>query len=743
VTDGFSAASDAHPSCPAESPLDAFVGNPVLPRATPLYRAALAAVAAVMVMLPVVYLGILGVVAWAVWWHAWHDTWIIHGWVGALLYIGPIVAGIVLAFFMSKPFFAGTPPGPPRFTVDDRTEPLLTAFIARLCSELHAPRPIRIDLNDQANASASFERGVRGFLAGRVVLTIGLPLVAGMTMQQFAGVLAHEFGHFAQGAGMRLSQTIRGINLWFARIVYQRDEWDARLEAWSKDLDVRIGAILMLARVAVGATRLVLKVLMYAGHAVSCLLMRQMEFDADRHQCAVAGSDSFEPTVRRVHELSFARRVVDSDLQRGWLDKQLPDDLPMLVAQRLQGAGLETRRAVDETVSAGVTGVFDTHPAPSDRIRAARTTRAPGIFHLLQPASWLFSSFDQRCHDFSRFYYVQVLQLPLEAAQMVPLAAYLRPLVAQDARRQALQRFFGAAGPVSLSPLSPPPGTGTVVQIDQVLDAAAKARARMEELQESAARASERCATLESERWRLLVAVVLAESGVPVAAKDVGVLEIDLAGTADVVDAIKRARSRVEGELTLAARGLDPFRLAATERLSAELRLLADVSVASALGDPPAVVDEASRLVGIVNAVNAEKDAVHTIHVTLQAIAALSGLACGSDAASQETGARVQLATLSLGNSLRPHASRLLARLRALTLPGRDGHPTLADALIAESGWHETPGPVDDLLNLFGRLSELQLQAMSRLAEIVEAAVAGVSSKGTEATCPPSPLHGY
>jgi Zn-dependent protease with chaperone function len=38
-----------------------------------------------------------------------------------------------------------------------------------------------------------------------LVLVIGLPLAAGMSMRQVAGVLAHEFGHFAQGAGMRFN----------------------------------------------------------------------------------------------------------------------------------------------------------------------------------------------------------------------------------------------------------------------------------------------------------------------------------------------------------------------------------------------------------------------------------------------------------------------------------------------------------------------------------------------------------
>ena len=57
-----------------------------------------------------------------------------------------------------------------------------------------------------------------------LVLTIGLPLVAGLSIREFGGVLAHEFGHFAQGGGMRLTALVRFVNGWFARVVYERDE---------------------------------------------------------------------------------------------------------------------------------------------------------------------------------------------------------------------------------------------------------------------------------------------------------------------------------------------------------------------------------------------------------------------------------------------------------------------------------------------------------------------------------------
>ncbi len=96
-------------------------------------------------------------------------------------------------------------------------------FIDRLCDAVHAPRPRRIDVDCQVNASAGFRRGMLSMLLGRdPVLTIGLPFVAGMNARQFAGILAHEFGHFAQGGGIRLIYVIRPISFWFTRVVYER-----------------------------------------------------------------------------------------------------------------------------------------------------------------------------------------------------------------------------------------------------------------------------------------------------------------------------------------------------------------------------------------------------------------------------------------------------------------------------------------------------------------------------------------
>jgi Zn-dependent protease with chaperone function len=206
----------------------------------------------------------------------------------------------VLVFFMVKPLFARRAPRAQPLAMNPALEPTLYAFIARICDLVGAPMPRRIDLVCDLNAAAGFRRGAVSLLGNDLVLTIGLPLVSGLSLQQFAGIIAHEFGHFAQGFGMRLSYIIRRINGWFVRLVYERDAWDLWLEELGMEgQDAGTLIVVNFARLGVGASRLVLKLLMLLAHAVSCFLLRQMEYDADSYAIKVAGSGAMEAATRR------------------------------------------------------------------------------------------------------------------------------------------------------------------------------------------------------------------------------------------------------------------------------------------------------------------------------------------------------------------------------------------------------------------------------------------------------------
>ncbi|MBI1840866.1 MAG: M48 family metallopeptidase [Verrucomicrobia bacterium] len=338
-----------------------------------------------------------------------------------IVYITPIFAGVVLVLFMVKPFFARRGPAAQPLALNPGAEPALFSFVTRLCESIGAPFPTRIDVDCQLNASASFRRGMLSFLGSDLVLTIGAPLVAGLTLQQFAGVLAHEFGHFTQGFGMRLTYVIRRINGWFARVVYERDSWDMVLEEWAADSDYRVALMVGIARLGVWLSRLVLRALMLAGPGIGCFMLRQMEYDADSYQIKVAGSACFESAMRRINILGASMEGAYKHVRTTWnMSKALPDDLAFFLVKHDAHLPAERRTELEDTLGLQTTGLWDTHPSSGDRIRKARQSGEPGIFHLVAPASVLFGNFEAISKQVTLLHYQDDLQLPLLIAKLRP-----------------------------------------------------------------------------------------------------------------------------------------------------------------------------------------------------------------------------------------------------------------------------------------------------------------------------------
>ena len=395
------------------------------------YRLGLFLVTLLMLALPLIYLGLTIAAAWGVWHYATHFAFLlastrfgVHVYLLKLvLYFSPIFAGVVLVFFMIKPLFARRAPRAQPLALNPAVEKTLFGLIARICTLVGAPLPNRIDLDCQLNASAGLRRGLLSLFSDDLVLTIGLPLVAGLNVGQLAGVLAHEFGHFTQGAGMRLSYIIRNINAWFARVVYERDAWDVMLEEWAIGAhDWRLSLIVSAARFAVFCSRQVLKLLMLTGHGVSCFLLRQMEYDADSYEIKLAGSATFESVLVRFHILGEALNRSYKSIRTSWnLNRRLPDDLPAYLVKQDQELPVETREQIENVLGLAKTGIFDTHPCDADRIRCARQMNEPGIFNSDLPAAALFSNFQILATQVTQLHYTDDLGLPLELAKLCPV----------------------------------------------------------------------------------------------------------------------------------------------------------------------------------------------------------------------------------------------------------------------------------------------------------------------------------
>ena len=414
------------PSSPDYSILSAFQPVVARPRSSILYQFSLLLVTITMLILPLIYFSLVGTTVYAVYYHATHNWDVIMGFGGGLrsgritipkflLYIVPLFVGLVVVFFMFKPLFAGRPRRAQPLALNPVDNPLLYAFIEKICDTVGSPSPKRIDLDCDLNASASFRRGMWSMAGNDMVLTIGLPLVANLSAAEFAGVVAHEFGHFTQSVGMRLSYLIRSVNLWFIRLVYQRDAWDEALEEWANEAENGwVTAIFMLAQLGVWFVRMILRILMYTGLLIGGFMIRQMEYDADACQIKLVGSETFERTHRKLATLSAATELMYKQIHAQWQKTlQLPDNLSELLRQSHEKLPEKTLQKIEDRYGLEHTGWFDSHPSPADRIRCARKAQDPGAFHDDRPAASLFTSFDHPARFVTMLHYSDDLGIPV------------------------------------------------------------------------------------------------------------------------------------------------------------------------------------------------------------------------------------------------------------------------------------------------------------------------------------------
>ncbi len=396
-----------------------------------LYKLGLFVVSVVMLLLPVIYVSIIAVIGFGLFYHATHSTVVfkeMNARFGAVLYFAPLIAGCVLIFYMIKPLIPRFGKRPdPLYTITRENEPGLYLLVEKVCEAVDAPFPKRIDIMMEANACASFRRGLLSFIKGDdLVLTIGLPLISTMSVQQIAGVIAHEMGHFSQGAGMRFSYIIESINDWFVQAVYGGHSLDDKLSEAAGSTGGMLALMLLLTKLFIFLTRTVLYFLMMLGYLISNFLSRQMEFDADLNEIRVSGSTSFESSTYTLSVAGLASEnvYIISMLTRRF--QLMSEDLPGLI--RLRGKEMLAKHKDDiiNTVLEPDTRLFDTHPSQKDRIAHAKRQQEAGICKIKAAASVLFKDFSKLSKSLTQRFYLDVLGPESSTMKLMPADQYLK-----------------------------------------------------------------------------------------------------------------------------------------------------------------------------------------------------------------------------------------------------------------------------------------------------------------------------
>lgn len=396
---------------PLREELLAQLPEKIAPVRTPIgYILALAIVATIMVLLPILYIGLIASAAYGVYWHFSYSDWfdsLLDSARGkakvfvVMLYVAPGIVGGILVLFMLKPFYRRNPKRGLPNSLDRSEEPILFEYVDRLCDVMKAPRPIRIDIDQRVNASASFESPM-SLLSNRLVLTIGLPLAEGLTLSQFSSILAHEFGHFSQAWAMRFYYIIETINLWFRRVAVERDTLDRKLSDASEQLPSQIGWVVILAQFMVWCVRQILTGFRYVGVFVSRRLSRQMEFDADQFAIRVTGTRCTIEAFDRIGLLAIGETIANRSSSQFLHEGHALDNYSRFVVHQADMLPNDQATAFLRTMHDQPAAWTSTHPSTSERIQRIKLSH-DSLNPQAEIRAWsLFRDFSQLCRELTR-----------------------------------------------------------------------------------------------------------------------------------------------------------------------------------------------------------------------------------------------------------------------------------------------------------------------------------------------------
>ncbi len=686
------------------------------------YQLGLAVVAGAMLLLPVLYVALIVSLAWGVWYYAVHSPAVLFRGGGGVwrvvFYVAPIVAGVTGVLFMVKPIFARAPPPPPPIILPPADQPLLHRFVERLCQALGAPIPREIRVDMEVNASASFRRGARSMLGNDLVLTLGLPLVAGLNVTQLSGILAHEFGHFGQAVAMRFTYLIGAVNHWFARVVYERDVWDVRLEQASREATTGAAqAVILLATVFVWLSRRLLWLLMYAGHVLSAYLSRQMEYNADQHQVQVSGSEGFRPIYLRMGVLHVAAQAAGRQVNDLMSEGRLPDNLPALIlihAQRFEESA-DARSQLSRELLEERTRWFETHPSAKDRVRHAERLRMEPKMRCPHLARELFRDFDALAVRCTSSWYEAQLGERWASFTMVSTEDASAGLVAAEQAAEAGARvlYGGAVLSFGIAPRTVHP-----VPPSNVAEGVAAIRAAREQAERAKAWVSSRSGRYDrayEREQKLGAALTLGAAGIHFSAEQLDV------PTRDALELIRLKQAAGE-EREQARRALAAVFSAIHDRIDAAASLASHPEISGSLTNDAQIRDNYPAIAQTLQMM--ERNWVHLaeLNTNVQHLSMLAANAAqyGEEEAFQREAERVvrethdimRLLARRLSETPYPfeHAQGAVA-VADYAVPSR---PEATMRIIQDAG-----AALDRLRSLYGRC----WAELARLVERVEASV--------------------
>jgi Zn-dependent protease with chaperone function len=260
-----------------------------------------------------------------------------------------LVVGSLLWVLLRSLWIRFEPPEGERVTRGD--SPALFALLDELRADLKTPVVHEVVLTPQFNAAVTQLPRLRFLGWHRNYLLLGLPLMKGLTVEQFKSVLAHELGHLSRGHA-RVGNWIYRLRLIWARL-------DAAFAAQGQ----------------LGATFIRTFFHWYVPrfNAISFPFARTNEYEADAASVRVTSVLSASQALTSVHVMcSYFEEKYWPAIHAAAKDTAQPAFSPYsgFAATAIEAVPEEERVQWQQRALAARTSYADTHPSLTDRLAA-------------------------------------------------------------------------------------------------------------------------------------------------------------------------------------------------------------------------------------------------------------------------------------------------------------------------------------------------------------------------------------
>ena len=240
-----------------------------------------------------------------------------------VIYLGIIILGLGIAFFLLKPILARRQKTNLR-QVSKKSEPVLFMLLNDISKFFSIGRVTVCELDHSLNVSA---RHIASQPQNEMILKIGFPILVNMTQQQAAALISLELVEKSLEQQSPVARTIRWIHEWFFDAAQIRDSWDH----WLSRIRSRRGffstPIVALVQFCVFLNRRVLWGFFVVSQFLSNLSFRSYYRRSAQYILQYVGDDAFLDMSRDLQAAKSVYRATLHQFVQSYHTPQAVDDI--------------------------------------------------------------------------------------------------------------------------------------------------------------------------------------------------------------------------------------------------------------------------------------------------------------------------------------------------------------------------------------------------------------------------------